>query len=460
MAAGKTLDKVMAYAARAHARRVLNRLLHASQEATALQERVLLQHIRKNAGSAYGADHGFNNIANYADFARQVPVSSYQDLAPYIQRVKDGDLSAMFGQGQRVHMFALTSGTTDEPKYIPVTDRFLADYRRGWNAFGVKALIDHPSALLKPIVQVTSPMDESTTSAGIPCGAITGLMASTQKRIVRRYYATPPCVGYIKHADARYYTIARLAMAGSVGFMITANPATHLRIARIADQHADRIIRDIRQGTLSPPGDVPQAVRTELEPTLQPDADRAAKLQKTANRTGRLLPKDVWDLGFIANWTGGTMGLYLQDFPEFFGSVPVRDIGLLASEGRMSIPIADGTAAGVLEFTASFFEFIPVEQAEDAKPTVLRSHQLEIGQEYLILLTTSAGFYRYNIHDQIRVVDFLGQAPMIEFLHKGSQVGSLAGEKITEQQAVRAFQRACQSLGVGVSTFVLAARWD
>ena len=339
MGTGKTLDKVMAYAARAHARRVLNRLLNATQEATLLQERVLLQHIRRNAASAYGADHGFDFITNYADFARQVPISTYLDLDPYIQRVKKGELTAMFGQGQRVHMFALTSGTTDQPKYIPVTDRFLADYRRGWNAFGVKALIDHPSALLKPIVQVTSPMDESTTSAGIPCGAITGLMAATQKRIVRRYYATPPCVAYIKQADARYYTVARLAMAGQVGFMITANPATHLRIARLADQHAERIIRDIRQGTLSPPGDVPQTVQTELGPALQPDPQRAAQLHQIAQRTGRLLPKDVWDLGFIANWTGGTMGLYLQDFPEYFGSVPVRDIGLLASEGRMSIPI-------------------------------------------------------------------------------------------------------------------------
>ena len=41
---------------------------------------------------------------------------------------------------KRVHMFALTSGTTAARKFIPVTDQYLADYRRGWNMWGLKVL--------------------------------------------------------------------------------------------------------------------------------------------------------------------------------------------------------------------------------------------------------------------------------------------------------------------------------
>lgn len=457
---GSLSDKILAYLARVHARRVLARFMHAAEEATAVQQRVLLDKVRANAQSDYGRDHRFDSISSYTDFVRQVPVSTYNDLAPYVERVRNGETSAMFGPGQRVHMFAMTSGTSDEPKYIPVTNRFLVDYRRGWNAFGVKALMDHPDAFMLPIVQVSSPMDEARAPSGLPCGAITGLMATTQKRIVRRFYVTPPCVGYIHDSGVRYYTIARLALAGDVGFMITANPATLLRIARSADTNAEQLFRDVADGTLRPPGGtIPKRVERELVPRLRADPVRAKFLEDVAAKTGRLLPKDVWRLGFIATWTGGTMGLYLRDFPEYFGDVPIRDIGLLASEGRMSIPVEDHTPSGILDVTANFFEFIPADEIESSQPTVLRSHEVQVGAEYFILLTTSAGFYRYNIGDQVRVTGFCGQAPMIEFLHKGLHVASLAGEKLTEQQVVLAFERACRDVDINATTFVLAAQW-
>ena len=459
MSSRRLADRLIARAARAHARRVLNRFLHAAHQATAVQGRVLFEKIRRNAAGDYGRDHDFAGIRTYQDFRRQVPVTTYEDLAPYIERVKAGDLRAMFGGRQRVRMFAMTSGTTDQPKYVPVTDAFLAEYRRGWNAFGVKALMDHPEAMVRPIVQVTSPMDEQIAPSGVPCGAITGLMAATQKWIVRRYYVTPPCVGYIHDARARYYTIVRLALAGDVGFMITANPATQLRIARSGDANAEPIIRDVRDGTLNADLEIPSTVRDQLAPRLRADPARADYLERVVKVTGRLLPKDVWDLGFVANWTSGTMGLYLRDFPEYFGLTPVRDIGLLASEGRMSIPIHDATPGGILEVTSNFYEFIPAAEADSAAPTVLRSHEVEIGGEYFILLTTSAGFYRYDIGDQVRVVDFHGQAPVIEFLHKGQHVSSLTGEKLTEQQALQAFERACRTLGLAVDLFVLAPQW-
>src|SRR5205085_2081588 len=114
------------------------------------------------------------------------------------------ETAALFGGRQRVLMFALTSGTTAEPKYIPVTQAFLNEYRTGWNAFGIKALLDHPEAILRRIVQVSSRMDENRTPGDVPCGAITGLMAVTQKRLVRKYYVSPPCVAMIDDPLAKY----------------------------------------------------------------------------------------------------------------------------------------------------------------------------------------------------------------------------------------------------------------
>lgn len=452
-------DRLLLCPAKWHARDVYRRFAAAARRATAVQEQVLRARIRSNADSDFGRRHGFDRIGSAADFVRRVPIRDYEGHRPWIEKVKAGDIRALFGPGERVLMFALTSGTTQEPKYIPVTSRFLADYRRGWNAFGIKALLDHPAAFLRGIVQVTSRMDESRTAAGIPCGAITGLMAATQKRLVRKYYVTPQCLSRIEDPASKYYTIMRLALPADVAFLITASPATQLKLARAGAEHTAGIIRDVRDGTLRADLAVPAAVREALRPRLRPDPASAARLERIAAAHGRLLPRHCWDLAFLANWTGGTMGLYLADFPEYFGDVPVRDIGLLASEGRVSVPIEDGTPAGVLDVGSHFFEFVPADRIDEAAPPALRSHQVDVGGEYFVLLTTSSGLYRYDLRDLVRVVGFFGEAPVIEFLHKGAHVCSLAGEKLTEHQVVLAMARAARRTGSPVHSFVLAPLW-
>jgi hypothetical protein len=153
------------------------------------------------------------------------------------------------------------------------------------------------------------------------------------------------------------------------------------------------------------------------------------------------------------------MGLHLREFPEFFGDVPVRDIGLLASEGRMTVPIADGTPAGILDVTSQFYEFVPRDAMGEVPPRVLRSHELEVGQEYFILLTTSSGLYRYDIGDLVRVVGYEHQAPLLEFLNKGAHTSSMSGEKLTEHQVILAMEAVAKQSGLGISTFVLAPHW-
>jgi hypothetical protein len=455
----RLLDRLMARAARLHARRCLHQLFRAADRAAAVQDARLLEKVRRNADSDFGRDHGFDEIRCYDDFARHVPILRYEDHAPYVERVKRGEPQALFGPRERVLMFALTSGTTSEPKYIPVTQTFLNETRRGWNAFGMKALLDHPDAFLRVILQVTSRMDEHRTEAGIPCGAITGLMARTQKRIVRRYYCTPLVVAEIDDARAKYYTIMRLALPEDVAFMITANPATQLKLARTAEAHAEQLIRDIHDGTLWDALPIDEPIRAALAPRLGPRPETARRLERIAADRGRLLPKDYWHLSFLANWLGGTMGLYLREFPAYFGETPVRDIGLIASEGRISVPTEDATPAGLLEITSHFYEFVPREEHDAARPTALRAHEVELGKEYFILLTTSSGLYRYDIGDLVRVVGFRGEAPVIEFLSRGSHISSLAGEKLTEHQVIEAMHRAARCCGAPIDMFVLAARW-
>jgi hypothetical protein len=166
-----------------------------------------------------------------------------------------------------------------------------------------------------------------------------------------------------------------------------------------------------------------------------------------AARRGRLLPSDYWPkLALIGCWKGGPLRLYLNSLSEYYGDVPVRELGLLASEGRMSIPISDHGSAGVLNIIAGFFEFLPASH-ERPRPddATLLAHELEVGGEYWIIPTGLNGLYRYDIHDIVRVEGFAGSAPLISFVNKGKHIASITGEKLAEYQAVTAFQEALEA---------------
>ena len=117
----------------------------------------------------------------------------------------------------------------------------------------------------------------------------------------------------------------------------------------------------------------------------------------------------------------------------------------------MTIPIEDGTAAGVLDIRHHYFEFIPEDQGDRPEPETRRgSTELIEGRNYFIVLTTAGGLYRYKISDLVRCVGFHGRAPLIEFLNKGAHFSSLTGEKLSEFQVVAAVeeaQRLCTSSG-------------
>src|SRR5262249_16519937 len=155
----------------------------------------------------------------------------------------------------------------------------------------------------------------------------------------------------------------------------------------------------------------------------------------------------------------GTMGAYLRNYPEYFGDCPVRDPGLIASEGRMTIPVRDNTPAGILDIRHHYFEFIPEEQVDREEPETVEATDLIEGRRYFILPTTAGGLYRYQIHDLVRCVGFHNKAPVIEFLNKGAHFSSLTGEKLSEFQVVAAVSAAQRTLGLRLASFMLLPSW-
>jgi hypothetical protein len=457
--AGALINYIAGFALR-RARRLAAQFDMAARSPREVQTALLRRVMERQKGTQFGRDHRFQEIRNVGDFRRNVPITRYEDYEPYIAQLRRGKLEALVSEP--VRMFAMTSGTTAARKYIPVTPQYLKDYRRGWTIWGIRALEDHPSMFIRPIFQMTSDWEEFRTEAGIPCGSISGLTAKMQSWLVRRHYCVPPDCSKIKDAQAKYYTALRLSLPGPVGMLVFANPSTGVQLGRLCDKEKEALIRDIRDGALSNHGEVPREVQAAIAARIRrPNPGRARELEEIVRRTGALYPKDCWpELSLVATWTGGSAATYIRQLRHYYGNVSTRDLGLLASEGRMSIPLADGLPQGVLDITSHFFEFVPEREIDSPQPTVLQADELIAGEAYFVLLTTAFGLCRYNISDLVRVTGFHHATPFIEFLNKGAHIANITGEKLSEFQVVRAVEEAQRELLQTLTAYTVAPCWD
>ncbi len=426
------------------------------------QHNVLMEKLKRSRHSDFGKKYRFAEINSVQQFRDTVPVNKYQDLKPYIDRVVAGDVSALFNPGEKIVMFALTSGTTESSKYVPVTKQFLKEYKRGSFQWGYQMAVDHPDMLSRKILAIVSPYDEEYTQTGIPCGAISGMVAATQKYLARMLYILPYWVYCIPDQHAKYYTLLRLAMAEpQVGLITTANPSTLVKIARFADKYKENLIRDINDGTFSFSDKLPQDKLKKINPRLVKNPSRAKELELVAGEHANFYPKHFWpNIPLLATWKGGVLSHYIDILPEFYGDVPIRDLGLIASEGRMSVPSEDEGCSGVIDLESHFFEFIPEDEYGSGNPRTLLCHELERGRNYYIVLTTSAGYFRYDIHDLVTVTGFFEEAPCIAFLNKGKHISSLTGEKVSEYQVIHAIRTAMKSVDAHIHYFTVSPCWD
>lgn len=426
----------------------------------ATQQRVLQLLLTLNSGSRFSQDMGLKPGLSVSEFRERMPVVDYEFFRPYVDRMQTGEHNALLGQHNKLLMYALTSGTTSQPKLIPITQQFVKDYRRGWQHWGIDVHQNHQKLQYQRIVQISSSHNKWLAPDGIPCGNISGLVTSMQKAIVRKLYVIPAAVTMIDDPVAKQYTVLRFALAEpQVGMFVTANPSTLLHFCKDADANGEQLIRDVHNGTLTI-GGISDNTSRKLSRYLTPRHARARQLEAAISRSGRLLASDCWpDLQCLGVWSGGSAGAYIPQLLREFGQVSVRDHGLHASEGRMTIPFESGTSAGVLDIESHFFEFIPAEEIESTSPTTLETHELQINKDYYILLTTSSGLYRYNIRDVVRCVGYFGATPMLEFRHKGSHISSITGEKITESQVVDAVGMCCKELRIMLSQFTLTPAW-
>jgi len=422
-------------------------------DAPAVAQKALLRRIlAQNCQTRYGREHGFAAIRDGADFARQAPITTSETLLPMVEAMADGAADILVA-GQPI-FFTQTSGTTSQPKLIPLTRQGQLSAARASRRWLYRAAADHPEIMRHGVMLVTAPFVEGITPAGIAFGSASGIINRGLPPALRRRSVLPRQLVAVEDYNCRYYLMARFAVANEISLAATPNPTTLLRILSLADTHRESIIRAIHDGT---PGDaeiiagISKYMRQRLRGRLTPAPQRARQLEQIIARRGSLLPMDYWrELRLLGCWLGGTVGAQAAKLAPAFGQIPLRDLGLIASEGWFSIPVEDGTPAGPLDILGNFFEFIPV---DEGSTSVLRCDELSDGKRYRMLVTNDNGLYRYDIGDVVEVRGFYRRTPKIAFVEKHGDMLNITGEKLHANHLVGAMDKTCAALDLETTAF-------
>jgi hypothetical protein len=393
------------------------------------QAAILEKLLRQNADCAYGKRWQFSRLRGARDFQNALPIASYEDLAPWVNRMIDGEQGVL--TSERVLMFEKTSGSSDSAKYIPYTNALREEFSTAIGAWMCDLYRHHPKLLTGNAYWSLTPLARKMeyTRGGLPVGfeSDAEYFGGWQQKMLNKLMAVPNETARISElCDCLYVTLRFLLQSPSLAFVSVWSPTFLIILLGQLRLHGDRLYTDLRDGELRPPTPVPQAELQPLKKYLRADPARAERLREILRLAGPLGIHELWpNLQMISCWADSSSRLAVPAIQESFPESPIQGKGLLATEGVVSIPIcsAQGSVAAV---TSHLFEFL---ESESATPRLL--HELELGEEYSVLLTTGGGLWRYRLGDRVRVIGFLEQTPVLEFLGREGNVSDVCGEKLS-----------------------------
>ena len=379
------------------------------------QERVLRSIIRNAVNSDFGRDHSFSGIADHESYRLAVPVTEYSDIEGMVEDIARTGREGVLFDGATVFLTS-TSGTTGRNKLIPESargmdaknsvvklrnlylNRAFSEAAASSKRFrtlvagkGVSSGMGTDLAGMFHYFPLASAMRNSVSESGIEVGFASG--KTFDSTAASDGLAFPRVLMGIRSAEASMYLTMLFAMAHEDVITIAGNNAGRM-VSRIeyARDHAEMLIRDMRNGTIDPSVDLDPDERRSVEALAEPNPERADALQAILDEgRGSFVPARYWPYLISAGfWLSGSAGAGVERLRPLLGDgVVFFDVGYGASEAKINIPMDPGVGYGPLAIASAFYEFIPV-----------------------------------------RVRGFTGDTPNIEFISKTREILNIAQEKV------------------------------
>lgn len=375
------------------------------QNAVADQEKLLLAFVKTAEKTLFGRVHQFEAIKNVEDFQKQVPIADYEDLKPFIEKVKHGDANILWPGIPEY--FAKTSGTTSGSKYIPISKEGMPFQIAGAQSALFHYIAKKDSADFvggKMIFVQGSPELEEMN--GIKVGRLSGIVA---------------------HHIPKYLQKNRL-------------PSLETNLIEDWETKIEEIVKETEKENMTLISGIPPWLIMYFE--------------KLIERNGKKI-KDLFpNLDLII--TGGVnYEPYREKMEELLGGKVDIIQTFPASEGFFAFQ-DDFEKEGLLLLTnhGIFYEFIPLE--EYGKPTAKRLtlKEIELNKDYALILTTNSGLWAYSIGDVVR---FISKAPhRILVSGRTKHFTSAFGEHVIAFEVEEAMKATVEKHSAQITEFHLA----
>ncbi|EEF28472.1 Indole-3-acetic acid-amido synthetase GH3.5, putative [Ricinus communis] len=432
-----------------------------TKNAERVQKETLKKILEENGSAEYLQNLGLDGRTDPESFKICVPICTHGDLEPYIQRIADGDSSPVL-TGKPITTISLSSGTTQgKPKYVPFTDQLLDNTLQIFRTSFAYRNREFPLENGKALEFVFS-SKQGKTKGGLAAGtATTNLFRNPNYKTALEELQFKSCspreviFGSDFHQSLYCHLLCGLIFREDIQFVFSTFAHSIVLAFRTFEQVWEELCDDIRNGELSSRITAP-SIRTAMSHLLKPNAELAdlihTKCSGLSNWYG-LIPELFPNAKYIYGIMTGSMEPYLKKLRHYAGELPLLSADYGASEGWIAANVNPLLPPELATFAVlpdiGYFEFIPLRRNGDhiySEPKPIGLSDVKIGEEYEILVTNFAGFYRYRLGDVVKVMGFHNSTPELKFVCRRSLLLSINIDKNTEKDLQLVVEEAAKLL--------------
>ena len=392
-------------------RQRMSRIQQFMQQPHQVQEHVLKGLLAGSKHTQWGKQYSYQHIQTTADYANQVPISDYEDLKPYIQRMMYGEKDVLWS-GQ-VKWFAKSSGTTsDKSKYVPLTDQNLltCHIRGNWDTTTV-LYHNNPNArnfadknlLMVGSLETFEPYPKTTI------GDVSAIMAHRMPWVGRPFFAPDFKTALMSDWEEKIERTAQLTKNATDINMIAGVPTWTIVLFR-------KLLEITGKENIS-----------QVWPSLSVYAHGGVGFAPYRDQFQQFIPKADFTYMEIYNASEGFFSLKLHPQDE--------DMLLLLNNGV-------------------YYEFLPMGEWDKDNPEAIPLKDVETGINYAMIVSTNAGLWRYKLGD---TVTFTSTYPYkIKITGRTKQFVNAFGEEVMVENTDKALAKTCQQMRAILTEYTVA----
>lgn len=376
------------------------------------QERVFLQLINKAKHTQWGMQYGYDTIRTVAEYQRRVPIQPYEEFYPYIERVLRGEADVLW-PGQTV-WFSKSSGTTNaKAKFIPMPPSSLhgCHYASGKDMLAVYLTNRPDSRLFRgKSLSVGGSHEISRFNEHARYGDLSAVLIQNMPRYYERYRTPSRAVALMNEWEAKIEAMARETMRQNVTMIAGVPTWTVVLIQKILE------IAGKKPGQLH-----------EVWPDLEVFIHGAVSFTPYRAQFAHLIPHPR--MQYMETYNASEGFFALQNEPAKTDLLLMLDNGI-------------------------FYEFVPLEEVGRPDAKAYQLHEVEVGKNYAMVISTNGGLWRYLIGDTVR---FTQKDPYkILITGRTKHFLNAFGEEVVIENVEAAIAKACQATGAIVTDFTAA----